>query len=233
MGMSITPTDGTGTPTVMTLRRILWFIHLFLLALLHETKGAQFCYFQIIAYQYVISTWLFLLKLRMFSTTSALLASRRAPDASFSSLKQGSRLKSDLILFPVIILERTGSTELMDVTPVSSEKHQLQMFKFSRKVFQHISGGRNKVYLPIYCATILLRTYPSIYLMAQVVYINLLIIHTLRTSDRNSIRFVDDNHIVILVQHASVEVLGHHVGVDVLKLRTESFKIHNPPLLGR
>lgn len=79
-------------------------------------------WFWFIPYQYVICTWLFLWKLSMFSATSALLASRRAPDASFSSPRQGSSWKSDLILFPVIILERTGSTEQMDVTPVSSER---------------------------------------------------------------------------------------------------------------
>lgn len=87
--------------------------------------------FSFIPYQYVICTSLFLWKLSMFSTTSALLASRRAPDASFSSPRQGSSWKSDLILFPVIILERTGSTEQMDVTPVSSERQQ--MYKYSGK----------------------------------------------------------------------------------------------------
>lgn len=87
--------------------------------------------FSFIPYQYVICTWLFLWKFSMFCTTSALLASRRAPDASFSSPRQGSSWKSDLILFPLIILERTGSTEQMDVTPVSSERKQ--MYKYSGK----------------------------------------------------------------------------------------------------
>lgn len=62
--------------------------------------------------------------------------------------------------------------------------------------------------------------------------INLMKMYSLPTSDRNSIWFVDDNHVVVLVQHASVEVLGQHVGVDVLKLRTESFDIQYPLLLG-
>lgn len=51
------------------------------------------------------------------------------------------------------------------------------------------------------------------------------------TSDRNTIRFVDDNYVFILVQHASVEVFGQHVRVNVLKLHAESFQLRHPFLL--
>lgn len=106
----------------------------------HETKESQ-CLVFIIPYQYVICSSLFLWKLSIFSTTSALLASRRAPDASFSSPRQGSSCNSDLILFPVIILERTGSTEQMDVTPVSSERQQ--MHRTSERFIEHLQNGRS------------------------------------------------------------------------------------------
>lgn len=50
------------------------------------------------------------------------------------------------------------------------------------------------------------------------------------TSNRYPVRFVDDNYIFILVQHASVEMFGQHVGVNVLKLLTESFQLCGPSL---
>lgn len=80
------------------------------------------------SYQYFLWTWLFLWRLSMCSTTSSLLASRRAPAASFSSPRQGSSSEYDFIFIPYIILERTGSTEEMDVTTESSERQQKQMY---------------------------------------------------------------------------------------------------------
>lgn len=74
------------------------------------------------SYQYVLCTWLYLLRLRMCSTTSSLLASRRAPDISFSRLRHGNSWESDLIFIPDIILQSTGSTEEMDVPPDSSKE---------------------------------------------------------------------------------------------------------------
>lgn len=56
----------------------------------------------------------------MCSTTSSPLASRRAPVVSFSSPRQGINCVMDLLFIPSIILERTGSTEEMDLTPDSS-----------------------------------------------------------------------------------------------------------------
>lgn len=43
-------------------------------------------------------------------------------------------------------------------------------------------------------------------------------------------RFIDDNYVFILVQHAPVEVFGQHVRVNILKLLTEPFQLHHPPL---
>lgn len=78
------------------------------------------------SHQYFLCTWLFLCRLSMCSTASSLLASRRAPVVSFSSPTQGSSWEPDLIMFPSIILERTGSTEEMEVTLLSSERQWRQ-----------------------------------------------------------------------------------------------------------
>lgn len=83
-----------------------------------------------VSYQYFLCTWLFLSRLSTCSTTSSLLASRRAPDISFSSPRQVSSWESDLIFIPAIILERTGSTEEMDVTPEPSERQQQQTIMY-------------------------------------------------------------------------------------------------------
>lgn len=51
------------------------------------------------------------------------------------------------------------------------------------------------------------------------------------TSDRNTIGLINDHHIFILVQHASVEVFGQHVRMDLLQLQTEPFQLRHPLLL--
>lgn len=42
--------------------------------------------------------------------------------------------------------------------------------------------------------------------------------------------FINDNYVVVLVQHASVQVFGQHVRVNMLQLQTEPFQLHHPPL---
>lgn len=82
-----------------------------------------FCCTRIVMlYQYFLCTWLLLWRLRRCSNTSSLLASRRAPVVSFSKPRQESSRVPFLTFIPSIILERTGSTEEMDVTPESSKR---------------------------------------------------------------------------------------------------------------
>lgn len=82
--------------------------------------SSLFSYLHSVPYQYVLCTWIFLWRLSMCCTTSSPLASRRAPVASFSRPRQGINCATDLLFIPSIILERTGSTEEMDLTPDSS-----------------------------------------------------------------------------------------------------------------
>lgn len=149
IGMSIMPSDGTGTPTVTSLRTQFCFLVPFH-SMLHTVKllpgyilvtnkrreqlngtnqssiknwgtGVKVCLVRTI-YQYFLCTWLLLLSSSTCSAASSLLANRRAPVISFSRPRQGSSWELDLTLIPSIILERTGSTEEMVVSPEESDK---------------------------------------------------------------------------------------------------------------
>lgn len=85
------------------------------------------------SYQYLLCIWLFLCRWTMCSTISSLLARRRAPVAFLSSFRQGSSWDSELIFIPSIILERTGSTDSMDVPSGFSETQQIASTYFFLK----------------------------------------------------------------------------------------------------
>lgn len=87
-----------------------------------------------LSHQNFFCTWLIRCRLRMCSKACSLLASRRAPVTSFSRPRQGSSWEADLAFLPSIIMQRTGSTDEMDVAPESSERQRQQHFHIKHRL---------------------------------------------------------------------------------------------------
>lgn len=57
------------------------------------------------------------------------------------------------------------------------------------------------------------------------------LLHFTFTSNWDTMGFINNDHVLVPVQHASVEVFGQHVRMNFLQLQTEPFQLHHPPLL--